>query len=74
MKKQLLFLFLLIGMVFTFQNVNAQGWPPVGATWYFTQIRMTSNEVGYNKIEVEKDTVVQGKNCKKLVGNFDGCS
>lgn len=72
MLKKLLFIILPI-ITSSYISCNAQDWAPIGAKWYFTQHYNMSSAVSYNKIEVEKDTVVQGKNCKKLMGSFDGC-
>jgi hypothetical protein len=44
-----------------------QNWAPIGATWYYTEGFATSGDVDYFKIESAKDTLIQGKTCKKLM-------
>lgn len=73
MKKQLLLPILFCLLFLPFSSLKAQNWAPVGATWYFTQTFFSSSDISYTKVEVEKDTIVLGKNCSKLIGNFDGC-
>lgn len=74
MKKRLLFLFILCGMAFTFQNVNAQDWAPVGAKWYFTKYFSDQSGVSYSVVESLKDTTVLGINCRKVQGNTSDCT
>ena len=63
---RLLSVCLTVILIFCVKTALSQSWPPVGAQWHFTQHYNMSSAVSYNKIEVEKDTIVQGKNCKKL--------
>ncbi|PWH86006.1 T9SS type A sorting domain-containing protein [Brumimicrobium oceani] len=72
--KMLLFFFSLFFLIpFVSNHLLSQNWAPVGATWYFEKNFTNSFDIDYTKIEVEKDTVVLGLNCSKLLGNFDGC-
>jgi hypothetical protein len=61
-------------IVFCTFNLLAQYFAPVGAKWYYTKINF--DNVGYFYAESIKDTVVNGKNCRKIIndnvpGNYD---
>ena len=45
-----------------------QEWAPIGATWYYTEKFSTWNryDEDYIKFESVKDTVISGKNCRKI--------
>lgn len=73
MKKQLLSIILFSLLISSIAKVEAQNWAPVGATWYFEKNFISSSDVDYTMIEVEKDTVILGVTCSKLIGNFDAC-
>ncbi len=55
---------LLIGKSATAQTEFA----PLGAEWYYGSTGF--NQVHYSHLWVEKDTVVDGINCRKIAGNF----
>lgn len=62
MKK--LFLFLLLGLFAA--GGQSQNWAPVGARWYFTEYFFGSGDVDYLMLEALKDTVFEGKACRKI--------
>jgi hypothetical protein len=47
---------------------KAQNFAPVGAKWYYTQYDASGPGIGYTWFESEKDTVVQGQPCRKIIG------
>ena len=51
----------------------SQGWAPTGAKWHYTQISFTGPLITFSIVESLADTVIQGKNCKKM-SNGGGCS
>ncbi|RFC53112.1 T9SS type A sorting domain-containing protein [Brumimicrobium aurantiacum] len=60
---------LLMSMLISL-GLNAQNWAPVGAEWYYSEIPVQQEGVTFSKIEVEKDTIVNGQQCSKIIGNF----
>lgn len=67
-----LLLFVLIPIT---NSIYGQDFAPVGATWYYSQHYAFSGNIDYFKIESDKDTVIDDKNCKKLVMNYaPGCT
>lgn len=71
-KKLLLIILLLI--TFGYDKCNAQDWAPVGVQWYFSQSFFAQPGVTYVLIEATKDTTIQGKDCRKITGNFNPCT
>jgi hypothetical protein len=57
------FLFFLL-FITTFNSFSQKVWAPIGAVWHFDINNM--GETGYLKIESQKDTIIDGKNCKIL--------
>ncbi|NUO03267.1 MAG: T9SS type A sorting domain-containing protein [Saprospiraceae bacterium] len=62
------FLFTLLFLIVCNAAQSQTGFAPVGATWYYTEVASFSPPRCL-KITVEKDTVVQGQPCRKLVRN-----
>lgn len=60
-KKRTVFFLMLLAMVST--HAKAQ-FAPIGATWYYETQAIYST--GYIKMEVEKDTVINGYSCVKI--------
>src|SRR5699024_7467564 len=71
--KRYIVLNVLIFLMIASFSATAQNWAPIGAKWHFTKHHNMSSEVSYTSIEVEKDTLVLGKKCSKLIGVFDEC-
>lgn len=67
MKKTLLFVIIYFTF-FSEENYAQNNWAPLGATWYYGIIESPAVNIaeGYLKFEVESDTTVQGKICKKI--------
>lgn len=61
--KKILFVFMMAFVVMT--KGQTQGFAPVGATWYYETQGLF--KVGYVKMEVEKDTIVDNQVCIKLL-------
>jgi len=62
-------------ILFQIGYVFGQDFAPLGATWYYSQHYAFSGNIDYFKIESTKDTVINEKNCKKLVMNYaPGCT
>ena len=55
-------------------NITAQEFAPVGAEWYYGMEHDSwfdnSQSIYFNRIVSEKDTLVNSKNCKKIVKDF----
>ncbi|MGB0979010.1 MAG: T9SS type A sorting domain-containing protein [Croceimicrobium sp.] len=66
-QRLLITFFLLI----SFKGLKAQDWFPVGATWHYTERFFFSGDLEFLTISVEKDTVIQGIACKKMIKNKD---
>lgn len=74
--KKLYFLILLL--LTSVLQINAQKWFPIGATWYYNYIPSDAGELEnegkdynhYFTYEVEKDTVIEGKTCQKLISKY----
>jgi len=64
MKKLLSFLTLII----LFQMLHSQNWTPIGATWHYTEKFSFWHvyDEDYIKFESVKDTMMMGKNCRKI--------
>ena len=61
--------FLLLKVLFFFAlSGSAQDWAPIGAAWYYSEGFSFWNEYDedYIKFESVKDTLVEGKNCRKI--------
>jgi len=67
------FVLVILILISSVYGSSAQNWAPVGAKWHFTKHTNMSSAFSYTTIEVEKDTMVLGKKCSKLIGNFDPC-
>ena len=54
--------------IFLFQTCISQEWAPIGATWHYTEKFSFWNvyDEDYIKFESVKDTMVMGKNCRKI--------
>ena len=50
-------------------NLYAQEFAPIGAKWHYTENFAFSANVSYLYAESVADTVIKGKNCKKLINN-----
>ena len=64
MNKTIIIIILLLGLAL--HAIGQPYWFPAGAKWYFDY----TSEEGYKEYftyEVEKDTVISGKDCKKLI-------
>lgn len=48
----------------TYSQTN--DWAPVGATWWYDQIEYSGPETTYLRVTSVMDTVILGKNCRKL--------
>lgn len=59
------FVFLSLAMSF------AQDFASVGTEWYYGERYVFSNEIDYIKFTAEKDTVVLGKDCRKISKRHD---
>lgn len=66
MKSLLLTLFICFAF-----GTFSQNWAPVGAEWYNEKYPLYEPGVTFSKIEVEKDTVLSGQLCSKLIGKFN---
>jgi hypothetical protein len=53
-------------------SLHAQA-PPTGTIWYYHQSALFGENGDYIKIQIEKDTVLAGRICKKFIGGF-GCA
>jgi hypothetical protein len=62
MKRTLLILFLII----TNCSFYAQDFAPIGAEWYYGEGYAFSGDKNYIKFTVVKDTVINGKSCRKI--------
>lgn len=60
--------FTLLTLIACIAAQSQTGFAPVGAVWHYTEVS-AFNPPRFLKIEVEKDTVVQGQPCRKLVKN-----
>ncbi len=72
-----LILTLLLGCtgLLTFSQTN--DWAPVGAKWWYGGVVGTggpSCDCGYTTFESVADTMIKGKNCRKLVTTSFGCN
>lgn len=62
---------LMILGIFLFKICLAYGqdFAPIGAKWYFTEGFAFSDNIGFFELSVEKDTIIKGVDCKKIVKN-----
>jgi hypothetical protein len=71
MKKPLLLSIIILIVI----KVYGQDFAPIGATWFYTEYYAFSGNIDYLKIESFKDTIVNEKNCRKLIKNIPlGCT
>ena len=61
--KKILFTISLIVSAITFYG---QDFAPIGAEWYYNEQFAFSGDINYIKFTSEKDTLIFGKNCKKI--------
>jgi hypothetical protein len=69
-------IFILLFIIFKI-NLNAfaqSNWAPIGATWVYKYIGTFSNESNTAYIKSIGDTIIQGKQCRKLINNNSGCA
>jgi len=66
MKKFTLLNLLIFFLVLPLSSIT-QNWAPVGAKWYFTQNHIGTSGVSYRVSESIKDTIILGKNCRKII-------
>ncbi len=69
MKRSLLLIFF-----FPYFSFAQNDWAPVGAKWNYTLPSMEGPEVYNQTIESVSDTIIHGIDCRKLSGDFGGCS
>lgn len=48
-------------------NIYCQTFAPVGATWYYDEGFAFSGDISFMKFVSEKDTLIEGKLCQKIV-------
>jgi len=65
------FLLRYLFLVFFFSSLSlqAQNWLGNGTTWHYTEGRAFSGRIDYLQFTVEKDTLIKGLNCKKIIKN-----
>ena len=59
----------LLIFIISFNGYGQYEWASIGAKWFYTERYANSGDIAYIKIESVKDTVIQGKSCKKLITN-----
>ena len=61
--------FLLILILFCISKISLSQteWAPVGAKWHYSLTYATSYQEDFNVLESTKDTIVNARNCKKIV-------
>ena len=60
--------FLLLILLLVVNSANCQYFAPVGAKWFYnTDPFMSPSYIGYHLFEAEKDTILSGLNCTKIV-------
>lgn len=52
----------------------SQDFAPVGAKWYYTEKYYMSGDIGYLYAESVKDTIVNGKECRKIINGIINCA
>lgn len=62
--KKILWLSIILAISF---NLSSQDFAPIGAEWHYTEKFVFSGNINYLKISSIEDTLIQGKNCKKLL-------
>lgn len=64
---KLFFSLLFLQLAFYYSSLAQQDFAPVGAKWYYNYwIGMSPPDAEYLKYESVKDTIISGKNCKKI--------
>ena len=61
MKRNILFLMVLISI-----TTNAIDFAPIGAIWFYSELNINPSVITYKTIESIADTIIAGKDCKKL--------
>ena len=61
-------------LLFALGSAKAQNFAPVGAKWYYTQYEFTGSGVGFTWFESVKDTIVNGRACRKLEWGGNPCA
>ncbi len=66
-------IYLLLSFYFTSITliIQCQEWAPIGAEWRYRTELSPTNEVWYETIRVQKDTIIAGQQCRKYVTNDD---
>lgn len=72
MKK--LYIFLFFAVALAGEAEGQQPFAPVGAKWHYTETDWRGQEVSYSWLQSEKDTVVLGQSCRKVVGRGNICA
>jgi hypothetical protein len=67
MKKHFLILILFLAVF----KLSAQDFAPVGAKWYYNEMFAFSGDIDYIKYTSEKDTLIHGKICRKIIKRHD---
>ncbi len=68
MKTKIISVLCFLFLLFNFK-IQAQSWAPIGATWYYSYHASYFPPYlnTYSKIVSEKDTIINGVNCRKLI-------
>lgn len=67
-------LFLLVLLTAQTFLTTAQNFAPVGAKWHYTEQSVYNDDVSYSFISSVKDTVFEGKQCRKLYNEGHICA
>jgi len=61
--------FVILAFLIPSLTIYSQDWAPIGSTWYYSEGFSFWNEYDedYIKFESVKDTIIDGKNCRKIV-------
>jgi hypothetical protein len=62
-------IFLALFSICFLTNIFAQDFAPIGAKWHYTEEFSFSGDISYLYVESVADTIIKGKNCRKLVSN-----
>jgi hypothetical protein len=57
---------LIVILVLVSITLYGEDFAPVGAEWYYSEQFAFSGDLNYIKFTSEKDTLIYGKNCKKI--------
>lgn len=66
--------FTILCLLFAYCTASSQTWAPDGAVWHYTLSYFGSQDLNYNTMTVQGDTVINGITCSRLLRLHETCN